>query len=395
MVSAKPLKFVQVISSTNASFGGPAVGAVGLGSELRSCGVESVLLSAAYTAPGGEVAFGAMHSAHRGEEIYKPSRPHTWENSFGLLWALIWEIRSADAVHLHGMYRPATTFAYLMARVWRKPYGLQPHGNLEPYQRRVSARKKKYFDRLVTNGMLSRATYVMFASDSEADRAADRVPREQWLITPLGCYLDEPAPPVHHSAFNRVNQADDEKVVLFLGRLASKKRPDLLLEAWSLIPKGERGLLVLCGPNGDFTKERLEHFAARLEVADTVVVWGAADGAEKSWLYDKANVFVLPSENENFGIAVAEAMLGSCHVITTSEVAASVHVGKSASGEVLSTLRAGSVAGAILRALRDPVGSRSSGMRAKDYAATELSWRPAANAIIERLVEGGPGRGSQ
>ncbi len=100
----------------------------------------------------------------------------------------------------------------------------------------------------------------------------------------------------------RISETD--LMVLFLGRLSEKKSPDLLLAAFSKIPAkvGEReARLVFAGPDEHGMEARLRKLAKELKVAERVVFSGAVFEDEKWAAYRDADVFVLPSQNENFG----------------------------------------------------------------------------------------------
>ncbi len=110
------------------------------------------------------------------------------------------------------------------------------------------------------------------------------------------------------------------KLILFLGRLSLKKSPEILLQAFAQLPEqvGEKPLLLaFAGPDGGGQQQRLALEAARLGVSSRVKFTGAVYGEEKWAAYRDADVFVLPSQNENFGNTAAEAMAAGTPVIVT------------------------------------------------------------------------------
>jgi glycosyltransferase involved in cell wall biosynthesis len=115
---------------------------------------------------------------------------------------------------------------------------------------------------------------------------------------------------------------EEAEVILFLGRLSEKKSPDLLLEVFALLSKetGDHTLhLVFAGPDEGGMKTRLAQMAAQLGVAQRVKFTGALFGEAKWAAYRDANVFVLPSQNENFGNTAAEAMAAGTPVVVTEQ----------------------------------------------------------------------------
>jgi len=116
--------------------------------------------------------------------------------------------------------------------------------------------------------------------------------------------------------------SDDMKLVLFLGRLSDKKSPDLLLRAFGELSRrlaGIRILLVFAGPDEAGVQARLEQMALQLGVRPIVQFVGPVFGDAKWAAYRDADVFVLPSQNENFGNTAAEAVAAGTPVIVTEQ----------------------------------------------------------------------------
>jgi glycosyltransferase involved in cell wall biosynthesis len=109
-------------------------------------------------------------------------------------------------------------------------------------------------------------------------------------------------------------------VVLFLGRLSAKKSPELLLAAFAELPAevgGRAVWLVFAGPDEGGTQAWLENQATKLGVRARVIFAGSVFGDEKWAAYRDADVFVLPSQNENFGNTAAEAAACGTPVVVT------------------------------------------------------------------------------
>jgi glycosyltransferase involved in cell wall biosynthesis len=115
---------------------------------------------------------------------------------------------------------------------------------------------------------------------------------------------------------------DSAKVILYLGRLSKKKSPDILLEAFASLCKpanGDELWIVFAGPDGDGMKAKLQRRADDLGVANRVKILGAVFGKEKWNAFRDADVFVLPSQNENFGNSACEAIAVGTPVIVTDK----------------------------------------------------------------------------
>ena len=114
----------------------------------------------------------------------------------------------------------------------------------------------------------------------------------------------------------------EQKLVLFLGRLSAKKSPDLLMQAFAELSGRSTGIsmmLVFAGPDEGGVKLELEQMAAQLGVETKVQFAGPIFGEMKWAAYRDADVFVLPSQNENFGNTAAEAVAAGTPVIVTEQ----------------------------------------------------------------------------
>jgi glycosyltransferase involved in cell wall biosynthesis len=114
------------------------------------------------------------------------------------------------------------------------------------------------------------------------------------------------------------------KLLLFLGRLSNKKSPDLLLEAFAspeiVNATGERQVhLAFVGPDEGNMLSKLQSMAKELNVSGNVHFSKALEGDKKWAAYRDADIFVLPSQNENFGNTAAEAVAAGTPVIVTDQ----------------------------------------------------------------------------
>jgi glycosyltransferase involved in cell wall biosynthesis len=376
----RSITVLQVAPTIRNSHGGPSIGAVALHGALVREDTSCRLVSAAYELGVGRRLLPAREinppSVNRYE--FRASRPYRAMASLGLFREIWRSVRLANLVHLHGQYLSPHVVAFLTARIYGTPYGVQAHGTLEPYQRAISPRRKALFNWLIGRRILRGAAYVHFATEIEADHAADVVRVDQAWVHSLGATLSEtPRRPVRLEA-----DVEGSPLVSFVGRLAAKKRPDLLIEAWARARRPSSARLVIAGPDEAFTEKQLRQLAERLGVGDSVVAIGEVNLHEKTWLFGHSDIFVLPSENENFGITVGEAMSAGCHVIVTAHVAASHHLERARSGRVIPEAEMGALAVALDEAFERPEFVTDSGKRAQSYAKRHLNWDGMAKALL-------------
>jgi glycosyltransferase involved in cell wall biosynthesis len=225
-----------------------------------------------------------------------------------------------DIVHIFGLYDLLGPALASYCRRAGTPYIVEPMGMFRPIVRNI--RLKRLYHRWLGRKMLAEARVLVATSQDEArELAGGGIPEAKIVVRRNGIELPEQLPAL--GAFRRQRQISSAaKVVLFLGRLVPKKSPDLLLRALAhsdLQNGGPRSiLLVLAGPAEDRGyREHLGRLAAELGLADRVRFTGPLYGENKWAAYRDADIFVLPSQNENFGNTVAEAIACGTPVIVT------------------------------------------------------------------------------
>jgi glycosyltransferase involved in cell wall biosynthesis len=170
--------------------------------------------------------------------------------------------------------------------------------------------------------MLQGASAIVATSQQEIEElAAGGIPRAKMVMRRNG--VEAPGSFPDPGAFrSSLKIPRDAKLVLFLGRLSVKKSPDLLLRAFADVKgqlEGMQPRLVFAGPDEGGMKLQLEQIAEQLGVSQCVQFAGPLFGQDKWAAYRDADVFVLPSQNENFGNTAAEAVAAGTPVIVTEQ----------------------------------------------------------------------------
>src|SRR5437762_1636714 len=223
-----------------------------------------------------------------------------------------------DIAHIFGLY---DLLAPAVASACRKraiPYVLEPIGMFIPIVRNLWL--KQMYHRVWGRRMLQGAAAVVATSEQEIEElAAGGIPRAKIVMRRNGVEAPEswPEPGAFRKKFGIPGEV---QVVLFLGRLSAKKSPDLLLRAFAEVKKRFEGMplrLVFAGPDEGGVKTQLEQIAAQLDAGADVQFCGPVFGPDKWAAYRDADVFVLPSQNENFGNTAAEAVASGTPVILT------------------------------------------------------------------------------
>jgi glycosyltransferase involved in cell wall biosynthesis len=223
-----------------------------------------------------------------------------------------------DVAHIFGLYDLLGPAVSAACRVRNLPYVLEPIGMFVPIVR--SLRMKGLYHLVWGRRLFEGAGAVIATSDQEAEElAAGGVPEAKITLRRNGVEVPESWPEA--GAFRKARGiSEDTKLVLFLGRLSAKKSPDLLLRAFAELLKrfeGIKGMVVFAGPDEDGVTAQLQQMASQLGIRARVQFAGPVFGADKWAAYRDADVFVLPSQNENFGNTAAEAVAAGTPVIVT------------------------------------------------------------------------------
>lgn len=312
-------------------FGGPPAKVESLSRGLASRGNEVTVLTADWGVEEriGEAAnaasfqpspFGWSNEARGVKAIYLPTwlryRATSWNPAINRY--LRARLSQFDVVHIFGLYDLLGPAAAKECRKQNIPCVVEPIGMFVPIVRNL--RLKRLYHSLYGRDMLAGAARIIATSEQEASElSSGGIPNEKIVLRRNGVMQPERIP--DRGLFRETrNIPADSLVILFLGRLSEKKSPDLLLKAFSALPAqiaGRNVRLIFAGPDEQGMEGRLKEMAEALHVTERVQFTGAIFGEEKWAAYQDADVFVLPSQNENFGNTAAEsAVVGTPAIVT-------------------------------------------------------------------------------
>lgn len=227
---------------------------------------------------------------------------------------------SYGLTHIYGLYDLLGPSVAKACRRAARPYVMEPMGMFVPIVR--SIRMKRLYHSVLGRQLLAGASRVIATSEQERQELLEGGIADSKIVVRRNG-IDIPGQfPAAGSFRKQWDIPTDVKLVLFLGRLVSKKSPDLMLEVfsrWNRRGNGCRGsVLVMAGPDeGDGFRERLEALASEMGLNGRVLFTGPLYGDAKWAAYRDADVFVLPSQNENFGNTAAEAVACGTPVLVT------------------------------------------------------------------------------
>lgn len=229
-------------------------------------------------------------------------------------------LNNFDVVHIFGLYDLFGPAVAEFCREKKLPYIVEPIGMFVPIVRSIWL--KRMYHRVFGKELFEGASAVVATSEQEVEELGDGgVPQEKIVMRPNGVTSPDVWPA--RGTFRALHKIPlDARLVLFLGRLSTKKSPDLLLAAFAKLPEqldGKPMHLVFAGPDEDGLQSKLEQMAGELGVAPRVQFLGAIFDEAKWSAYLDADVFVLPSQNENFGNTAAESVAAGTPVIVTEQ----------------------------------------------------------------------------
>jgi glycosyltransferase involved in cell wall biosynthesis len=303
--------------------------------------------------------------------------------SFSLLQWLNENARQFDLAHIHALFSPVTTVAATIARYHHLPYIIRPCGMLDPADLQKKKRLKQIYATLLERPNLAGAAAIHFTSKEEAkiserfglgSTAKMPVPRD--LVIPLG---------VTAGLFPKRLRESQVPIILFMSRIEPKKGLDLLIPALeSILGSGIEFHFILAGSNpqdADY-ETQIKVQIHNSSLAKYTTITGFVSGDLKVELLTKADLFVLPSYYENFGIAVAEAMAAGVPVVISDRIHIAEDIQQAEAGWV-GPLEVGAIANSIKSALLNPQERQRRGLNGKEYAKKHYNWEAIAQQTID------------
>jgi glycosyltransferase involved in cell wall biosynthesis len=289
----------------------------------------------------------------------------------------------ADVAHLHTVWTYPTRAAARACWGAGVPYVLRPAGMLEEWSMGRQAWKKLLYSRLVESATIRRASALHWTSEPERERSVRWAGGRPAMVVPLGLPASayEGLPPA--SSFGqRFPALRDRRVLLFLGRVHPKKQPEVAIRALALVRREvPNTVLAIAGPGERRYLDALAAMADAHRLSGAVHFLGMLRGREVQEAYAAASAFLLPSLQENFGLAAAEAMAAGCPVVVSPQVALAPLVSSHGAGRVVEA-DATEMAEAVRGLLTDEPGRRAAGEKARALILQRFTWPAVARELI-------------
>ncbi len=272
-------------------------------------------------------------------------------------------VRDYDVIHVHALFSHLSTMAARIASGSGVPYIVQPHGSLGHWGfRHRRPWLKKMSLRWVESSIVKNAAYLYMQSEQEALEARSFGIPFSARVIPYIMDLPSPRPPAERQIqarqfLERYPAAADCKRLVFLSRLDGKKGLDVLLPAFQTIRRAHPDtVLIVAGGGAPEFESQLRRDIESLGLTGRVILPGFLSGAEKWSLLAAADLFLLPSHSESFGIAAAEAMAAGAPVLVSDQVPLSSYL-RSYSAGLVTACDSGAVAAAASDFLAAPASA--------------------------------------
>ncbi len=389
------LRIIQVIHRIDPAYGGSAVACLELSRQLVRMG-QRVSIFTTYES-GHSPLLDAEEGTVDGVEVHQfPASKTAYGFSSGLLKGLRKAIPTADVVNIHGLYRFHFVAAAYLCRRYGVPYVIKPHGSLDPFMFRVRRSLKRIPERMFVAPALRRASAVHFTAEEEMHLAASTglfhggrgKPVFNAVTVPEGFDPAQLEPIGSAGDFVRRHpETAGKKRILFLSRLNFKKGLDILVKAFAIVCRTRDNVhLVIAGPDEEGYSRVVRSWLVENGVADKATFTGMLLGAERSSAYAAADVFVLPSYTENFGLVILESLCLGVPVVMSNKVNIWREIEEAGAGLIVDC-DAGATARSISRVLDEPSLADLMRSRGRRLVREQFGWEAVGMRMLAMYQE--------
>ena len=375
------MKVLHVIPSLSPTLGGPTQVALQTVKAIRSQGIDAEIVTTNHDR-AIDVPLETL-TEYQGVPVwFLPVTSTLKEYIFSAsLTKWLWQhVANYDLLDNHYLFSYAPTCAAAIARLQHIPYTVRTQGQLTPWALKQSQFKKQLYTLAIERHNLHNAAAIHCTTPQEAEDLHNFGINTPAITLPLG--VKSPAHVLNAtSELQKIYSIpSDRQIILFLSRLHPKKRPDLLIEVQQAIAHNSKSHLILAGSGDIEYVKYLRQLVTENQLSDRVTFTGFVTGYKKNLLLQGADIFVLPSYSENFGIAVAEAMAAGLPVIITPGVQISTDIAAADAGIVINSKT--ELVSAIAQLIKSQSRRSQLSQNAIELATNKYNWDVIASQLV-------------
>jgi glycosyltransferase involved in cell wall biosynthesis len=375
------MRVVHIIPSVNRKDGGPTTALLGLASTQVMAGMAVEVLTT-FRADDSNAMVQVFESRGVRMRTVGPVRGKLGQHP-DLDAAVEESVARADVVHIHAVWEEILHKAAQAAQRQQVPYIVRPCGMLDPWSLKRWRIFKKGLLTWRIRKNLNQAMALHCTSDTELAGIRQLGLQTKFIVEPNGIDLAEFETLPERGVFaSQYPQLIGRPFVLFFSRIHPKKGLDVLIPAFAkvaYIASLANWMLVLSGPDGNGYGAAVRRMVRHHGLKERVLFTGMLTDGQRIAALRDASLFVLPSRQENFGLAVVEALAASTPVIISDQVNIHCDITTAAAGEVVK-LSEQALADALQRWMSDQQRRHEAGQRGRTFALERYDWRNIAQA---------------
>ena len=384
------MKILQIVPALALVYGGPSQMVRGLSAALARQGCEVTAIATHANGDAGQppldVPLQVPIDSDGYQIVYFRCAPfRRYKFSLDLLRWLGQHAREYDIAHIHALFSPISSAAARVARYRGLPYLLRPLGTLDPADLQKKRALKQLYARLLEKHNLAGAAGMHFTSAQEAAISERFGAQTQDFVIPIG--VEPQTTELSREAARAQLQAKlglppDIPLLLFLSRVEPKKGLDLLLPALEKCPVPFHFTLAGANPQDPQYEATVRSRIRNSSLGDRTTLTGFVTGDLKTALLRGADLFILPSAYENFGIAVVEAMAAGTAVLISKGVYIWQEVLAAEAGWVVPR-ETDALARSLVEILRNREECWRRGDRGRQCVEENFRWDPIARQTLQ------------
>jgi glycosyltransferase involved in cell wall biosynthesis len=309
--------------------------------------------------------------------------PKRWYNGIGLGQWLDGNLSRFDLVGIHAVFSFVTIKTSHYCKKHKLPFVLHPHGSLDPFDLKKRKLIKSLLGPILFKPLLQNCAGVVCTTQNEADLLETYGTKPRKFVVPLPVPTLTSGRSSRQSFRQKHGIPNDAFVVLFLSRIDYKKGLEFLVPAISLARESFKDVwFVMAGAGEEWFVSKIRSMISQLGLSRWTREIGFVSGYDKAEAFGAADLFALPSLNENFGIVIIEAMQSGLPVLISDQVYIHQEIYDAGAGKVCAA-NSDDCGRVLLEFLRDRPSTIEMGARGSRLAAKRFGPEAATQNLLD------------